>query len=345
MVGAGESSPMRVMRVVGWLRWISVFVILSAYAARPLPGAAEPVATPAASDAGHGGHGGDIPMREPSGAERRAAETLERETKVAAARFTDFQAAEAEGYVQLTPFSFYGVRAAHFGNPDYMADGRELDPERPENLVYLKRDDGRLELLGVMFLAPIGQGPPVGDPLTEWHAHEDLCASAQPPAVVPILPTGACPAGTTPVGYEMLHLWVVDHPDGPFSHLPPGGSAGGPLTSEETGGSLAAANALVDWPALIGEVGRTLRLNPMEIAQRFSAGESLAEMADAQGIDRAVLTRAVQGRMVADMNRALAAGDMTAGQHALIMRSMSANVERMVSIHRGEPWVAVSESA
>ena len=117
------------------------------------------------------------------------------------------------------------------------------------------------------------------------------------------------------------------------------------MTSEETGGSLAAANALVDWPALIGEVGRTLRLNPLEIAQRFNAGESLAEMADAQGIDRAVLIQAVQRRMVADMNRALAAGDMTAGQHALILRSMAANVERMVTIHRGEPWVVGSEPA
>ncbi len=293
----------------------------------------------------HGGHGGDGVSREPTPEERAAADDLVTKTKAAAARFAEVRAAQADGYVQITPFSFYGVRAAHFGNPAYQEDGRVLDVERPENLVYLRHDDGRLELIGVMYLAPIGQGPAVGGPLTEWHIRDDLCASASPPAVVPILPTGTCPSSTRPISYEMLHVWTVEHPDGPFSHLPPGGSAVGPLTSEETGGSLAAANSLVDWPALIGELGRTLDLNSIEIGRRFEAGESLAEMADAQRIERDALVQVVQRRLVADMNRAFTAGDMTAGQHEIILRGMPTQAERMVTIHRGEPWVVTAEPA
>ncbi len=311
--------------------------------------AQQPQSTPATvmdhgHHGGHGEHGGEGTMREPTAGERAAAERLVMETKAATTRFADARAAEQAGYVQITPFSFYGVRAAHFGNPAYLTDGRLLDPKRPENLVYLKQDDGTLQLLGVMYLSSIGRGPAVGGPLTEWHVHDDLCASTQFPAVVPILPTGTCPGGTIPISYEMLHLWTVEHPEGPFSHLPPGGSAAGPLTSEETGGSLAAANSLIDWSALIGAVGRTLELSPIEIGRRFEAGESLAEMADAQGIDRTNLIQVVQRRMVADMNRALAAGNMTRGQHEVILRGIATQVERMVTIHRGEPWVVESET-
>ncbi len=347
MFGSAVSPVSRALRRRVWLHWVWGLAFTLMLATQTATVGAQPPAAPPANDGehgGHGGHGGDRATQEPTPEERAAADALVMETKAAASRFANVRAAEAEGFVQVTPFSFYGVRAAHFGNPAYVTDGRLLDPERPENLVYLKQDEGRLELLGVMYLAPIGQGPAVGGPLTEWHIHDDLCASAEPPAVVPILPTGTCPTGTTPIGYEMLHLWTVEHPDGPFAHLPPGGSAAGPLTSEETGGSLAGANSLVDWPALIGAIGQTLELSPIEIGRRFEAGESLAEMADAQGIERAALIQAVQRRMVADMNRALVAGDMTPGQHEVILRGMATQAERIVTIHRGEPWVVVTET-
>ncbi len=69
----------------------------------------------------------------------------------------------------------------------------------------------------------------------------------------------------------------------------------------------------------------------------------MVEMADAEGVDRAVLVRVVHGRMVADMDRALAAGDMTPGQHAVILRGMDVQAERMVTIRRGEPWILPTE--
>ncbi len=350
MFGSATAPQSRATRRHAPLLWVWSLAVALTLATGVPAVEAQPPSTPPANDighddhGGHGGHGADGPMRDPTPEERAAAEALVAETKGAAKRFAEIGDAEAEGYVQITPFSFYGIRAAHFGNPAYLTDGRLLDPERPESLVYLKQEDGWLQLLGVMYLAPIGRGPAVGGPLTEWHIHDDLCASIEPSAVVPILPTGTCPAGTVPIGYEMLHLWTVEHPDGPFSHLPPGGSAIGPLTSEETGGSLAAANSLVDWPALLGSVGQMLELSPIEIGLRFEAGESLAEMADAQGVERAALIQVVERRMVGDMNRALAAWDMTPGQHEVILRGLATQVERMVTIHRGEPWVVESET-
>ena len=35
-------------------------------------------------------------------------------TRAGAARFADPAVAEAEGYLPITPFAFYGIRAAHY---------------------------------------------------------------------------------------------------------------------------------------------------------------------------------------------------------------------------------------
>ncbi len=188
MVTSAVTPLSRAMRRFAWLRWLAIFAVAAALATGISSVAAQPPPpTQPSDDIDHGGHGGDGVSREPTPEERAAADDLVTKTKAAAARFAEVRAAQADGYVQITPFSFYGVRAAHFGNPAYQEDGRVLDVERPENLVYLRHDDGRLELIGVMYLAPIGQGPAVGGPLTEWHIHDDLCASR-----VPLLSCRSC---------------------------------------------------------------------------------------------------------------------------------------------------------
>jgi hypothetical protein len=60
-------------------------------------------------------------------------------------------------------------------------------------------------------------GPAPGGPITRWHAH-NLCVSLMPPGVGIVTPYGGCPAlsltGTIP---EMMHVWVVKNPAGPFA--------------------------------------------------------------------------------------------------------------------------------
>lgn len=146
-----------------------------------------------------------------------AAMNLWQDTKAGTARFADFSVAQAEGYKQITPW--IGA-LAHFHNAAYAASSRVLDPTRPDELIYARLPDKSIKLVGAMFLAKPGQvGPKVGGPLTVWHAHDNLCFSLRTGMVAALADDkGACPAGTvlypTP---EMLHVWLVDNPNGVFS--------------------------------------------------------------------------------------------------------------------------------
>ena len=75
-------------------------------------------------------------------------------------------------------------------------------------------------LLGAMFLMESGQpGPMVGGCLTQWHVHENLCLADQGGRMVGVVDAnGSCPAGSSNrVTPEMLHVWGIDIPGGPFS--------------------------------------------------------------------------------------------------------------------------------
>jgi hypothetical protein len=97
-------------------------------------------------------------------------------------------------------------------------DGLVLDPQRPETLVYAI-EGGRATLLGVVYVMERAgvPGPEPGGPITRWHAH-NICLTALPPGFGIVTPFGSCPAlsvnVTTP---EMMHVWVVDSPAGPFA--------------------------------------------------------------------------------------------------------------------------------
>ncbi len=111
----------------------------------------------------------------------------------------------------------------HADNPAYLADGRILDPRRPETLVYAVGDRGPV-LLGAMFQMPgIGQeGPAVGGPLTVWHAPDHICFALTPPALAGIVsPYGTCPLGsiTMPITNEMIHVWTVPGAPSRFGDL------------------------------------------------------------------------------------------------------------------------------
>lgn len=165
------------------------------------------------------GHDYDAPSATPTAAEQAAAGQFVAETLAAAARFEDFAVAEAEGFVRVTPYHVRGGGPAHFVNPIDAVDDVYLDPNEPESLVYLRAPDGSMHLLGVMFLAPIGEGPTPGGPLTRWHDHEGMCFGPNSPAR-PQDETGACPSGQAPIRSEMMHVWTFEHPDGSLAeHL------------------------------------------------------------------------------------------------------------------------------
>ena len=144
-----------------------------------------------------------------------AASELAAATRLATARYRNLADALAAGYELPRPGTGTDV---HLENKAFQKDGRILDPQRPEMLVYAI-DGGRATLLGVVFVMErAGEpGPEPGGPITRWHAH-NICLTALPPGFGIVTPFGSCPAlslsVTTP---EMMHVWVVDSPDGAFA--------------------------------------------------------------------------------------------------------------------------------
>jgi hypothetical protein len=159
-------------------------------------------------------HGPNLPDLAAAGAEERArAEALWKASIANAQPWRDPDAAAAAG------FRFKGrdragerpVRFVHVPNPAWRADGRILDPARPETLIYWRGPKDRLLLVGVMYTAATGApGPAVGGPITRWHDHES-CRDPGTRAKLGRPVDGACPDGQVfRRSGEMMHVWFTD---------------------------------------------------------------------------------------------------------------------------------------
>jgi hypothetical protein len=138
-------------------------------------------------------------------------------------RWADPAAAEADGFRSIGD----GVTGyEHYVNWAYLNDGKVLDPDHPESLVY-RHEGGAKKLVSAMFMLEPGKTlddvPELGGPLTQWHIHDDLCFTDDPvqPRVAAITSVGGtCRAPLKkfdPV--PMIHVWIVPHQCGPFAAL------------------------------------------------------------------------------------------------------------------------------
>jgi hypothetical protein len=148
-----------------------------------------------------------------------AAEELIAATRASADRWQDVSAAEADGFVSIGD-GFTGHE--HFVHREWARNTERLEPARPESLVYRVTNEGR-ELVSVMYILPPGSTmddvPDLGDERAVWHAHDDLCWSPEG-RVAGLLVDGQCrPGGIHAVTPPMLHVWLVEHPCGPFAGL------------------------------------------------------------------------------------------------------------------------------
>lgn len=178
--------------------------------------------TTAAADAGHAddGHAHSHATVDPSGAtpaQRAAADRLLAQTKAAAGRWGSLDAAKADGFRAITPV-LNGLQ--HWHNQRFFTDGKLLDARAPEELIYASTSRGPVLVAAMYLMERLGEpGPQVGGPLTVWHDHDDLCFSMDGTVVgFHRPPRQTCPPGSvnqrTP---EMLHVWLVDNPAGPFA--------------------------------------------------------------------------------------------------------------------------------
>ena len=157
--------------------------------------------------------------RDPTAHETQEADSLYQEVVAGIARYRDPAAASTAGY---NLEGMYGLEF-HASNPTFQADGRILDPERPETLVWAVSDGGPV-LVGALFeMGSIGAaGPAPGGPLTVWHAHDHVCFSLTPPALAGLVsPFGGCPLGSISIARtaEMIHVWTLPGVEEPFGDI------------------------------------------------------------------------------------------------------------------------------
>ncbi|HKW72439.1 MAG TPA: hypothetical protein VJQ08_06400, partial [Candidatus Dormibacteraeota bacterium] len=170
-------------------------------------------------------HSAVAPTRQPTTAELEAATNLLNETRAAVAKYRDLPAALAAGYV---PMELPNQEIVHYINRSYMVDADILDPQHVQSLIYYNGKHGT-ELIGAMYIMPRRgmDGPQIGGPLTVWHQHSNICFDNVTGEAVAFAhsgffdnndKSGSCPRGstskTTPL---MLHVWLIDNPDGPFA--------------------------------------------------------------------------------------------------------------------------------
>ena len=82
-------------------------------------------------------------------------------------------------------------------------------------------------LIGAMFLGPgpCRPGPDVAGPLTQWHAHANLCLSATHVVVGRSNPSSQCAVGHHNTNtYFMMHVWTAPSLAASYqfeAHVPP----------------------------------------------------------------------------------------------------------------------------
>jgi hypothetical protein len=138
-------------------------------------------------------------------------------------KYADYRVAERDGYRSIGD-AITGDE--HFINTAYFDDGRILDPEHAESLVYEPDPSapGGKKLSAAMYmLAPnqtLADVPDVGGPLTQWHIHNNLCFTADGRVAGITSNNGACGPGLNKGSQApMLHVWIEPHECGPFAAL------------------------------------------------------------------------------------------------------------------------------
>jgi hypothetical protein len=131
--------------------------------------------------------------------------------RAAVARYHSFDQAVRDGYTaenEPCVSESFGTMGIHAINPPLMADS-VIDPLRPEILLYVRKADGTMRLVGVEYWARDADG--------------DLTTDEDRPSVLGVPLEGPMPGHNPfmPVHYD-LHAWVAEeNPAGLFAPFNP----------------------------------------------------------------------------------------------------------------------------
>jgi len=149
-------------------------------------------------------------------------------------KYSDPAVAEADGFRSIGDAA---TGDEHYVNTAYFNDGRMLDPDYPESLVYQPDGAGGKKLAAAMYMAEPGitldSVPDVGGKLTQWHIHNNLCFTGQGRVGGLTSADGSCqPPLVKGPETPMIHVWIQPHPCGPFAALE--GVGAGQIAEGET---------------------------------------------------------------------------------------------------------------
>ncbi|HEX2043179.1 MAG TPA: hypothetical protein VHF24_11140 [Acidimicrobiales bacterium] len=152
----------------------------------------------------------------------RAKELIERTRQVVHRTFPDVDSLIRAGYRSIGD-GFPVTPYEHFIQPDYLHDGRELDPERIESIVLQGIGDST-RIVSSMYILERGKTmadvPDIAGELTTWHDHENLCWDETGTYLKGFIKFGRCfPSGELKPTPPMLHVWLQEHECGPFAGL------------------------------------------------------------------------------------------------------------------------------
>ena len=147
------------------------------------------------------------------------AENLLAVTVIRLPKFSDPASLEALGFRSIGDG---GTGSEHYLNAANMQDGRMLDPDFPESLVFDTTVTPK-RLAAAMFMAEPGTTldtvPDIGGKLTQWHIHDNLCFLGERVAGLTNADGECAPGLTEGTKTPMIHVWIQAHPCGPFASL------------------------------------------------------------------------------------------------------------------------------
>jgi len=129
----------------------------------------------------------------------------------------------------------------HYMKWDAIDDDVQYDPNAPESLVYDVAPDGKRTLAAAMYMLPSSTSldavPNLGGDLVQYHIHDNLCFKMDDPTGPKVRgitnAEGNCPAPLEKFEAQapMMHVWIREHPCGPFAALE--GIGGGQIAAGE----------------------------------------------------------------------------------------------------------------
>jgi hypothetical protein len=120
------------------------------------------------------------PRRTASDSDKARANGVVRDLRAAIGKYRDVEAAEADGFRMFAP-QLKNQRVYHFTKGLYALENQfRFNPEKPTSLLYKKRPDGKLVLIGAMYTAPrtasaddLNERIPLS--VAQWHRHVNWC--------------------------------------------------------------------------------------------------------------------------------------------------------------------------